>query len=165
MRCDRNTASLDRYPALHLARAVYDSADHSQRRNRNSVQSMSRASDDMTSDDNLTWPCDDVMTNPLGSGNNDPITTARSSQRSCGPPAACRPCAGGEIPPSPKTKVQGRSQGEGGRGARPSLGVFRRPPDGIRAPVGRRPTLGKITSEASEVHGNPKNHVRTIRAI
>ena len=60
---------------------------------------------------------------------------------------------------------QGRSQGEGGRGARPSLEVFRRPPDGIRVPVGRRPTLAKITSGANEVHGNPKNHVRITRVI
>ena len=61
---------------------------------------------------------------------------------------------------------QGRTQGgRGGRGARTSLGVFRRPTEEIRAPVGRRPTLAKITSEANEIHGNPKNHVRRIRAL
>ena len=50
------------------------------------------------------------------------------------------------------------------KGGHPSLGVFRRPPDGIRAPVARRPMLAKSTSKANEIHGNLKNHVKTIRA-
>ena len=54
----------------------------------------------------------------------------------------------------------------GADGARaPPLGGFRRPPNGIRAPVGQRPTLAKVTSEANEIHGNPNNHVRTIRVL
>ena len=46
-----------------------------------------------------------------------------------------------------------------------ALRVFRRPPDRIRAPVGRTPTLAKVTLEANEIHGNPKNHVRTIKSL
>ena len=60
------------------------------------------------------------------------------------------------------TAIQRRSQG-GCKGHPPLPWVFQEAPDGIRAL--RRPTLAKITSEADEIHGNPKNSVRITSAL
>ena len=57
---------------------------------------------------------------------------------------------------SARDVAKGRAEGA----PAPPLGFSGGPPDEIRAPVGRRPTLDKITSEANEVHGNPKKKSR-----